>query len=286
MVRVKAARPILHRYRCSSCQNALSAPATWAGRLARCPACGVEQAVATQDDATAVRPVPRDALPASQLEGEGAATEATLREVVPPSSQPAPRRRFRRAWVWAILVVGLVATAYAGWRVWRTRFAPDAIARRHVAAQHGRSAYPRVGELERRVAENPNDPRATRRLAAAYERVIEQAGRRGSKRIPMIYNNAAWLYLTTPIEAVRDVERGLRYAEIAVAATGGEQGVVLDTLAEALHLNGRHEDAVRVAEQAVALEPDEAELGAHLEIYRAAAKAAADGSASPPSPPR
>lgn len=256
------------RYRCASCDNLLVAPSRWSGRAAACPRCANSQAVPSKDDPLAARPI-AGAEPAP--DGAGA-YDAMLTELI--RSAPAPkRRRLRRAWIWAILVVGLGATAFAGWRVWRTRFAPEAAARRNVSASHRRVAYPRLAQLERRNAANPNDERAARRLAAAYERVIEDAGPNGAKGIPGIYNNAAWLYATTPIESVRDVQRALRYAETAVRLTKGEDATILDTLAEALHRDGRHDEAVRAAEKAVAMRPDMAVLKKHLETYRAAARA-------------
>lgn len=253
------ARPTTLRYRCVTCDNLLAAPSGWSGRSAACPRCDSTQAVPAQDDPLAARPI---AGSAPTVAGP------SLTELVRIAPGPAPRRS-RRAWVWAILLLGIGATAFAGWHVWRTRFAPEAVARRSAISSQGRVAWPRLAKLEKNNARNPTDRRAARRLAAAYERVIEDAGPRGAKGIVGVYNNAAWLYATTPVESVRDVKRALRYAETAVQLSGGEEAVFLDTLAEALYRNGQVAEAVRVAEKAVGLRPDLDDLREHLETYKA-----------------
>jgi tetratricopeptide (TPR) repeat protein len=231
--------------------------------------------VPDHDDPLAVRPqaAAREGQGGALVPEEGVAQLSRLERPAPP----VVRTRGRRAWLWAAIAMGVVATGLAGYKVYTVRLRDRPRAAQ--SAPH-KAGYPKIGHLERRYAQDPGNERAARRLASAYERVIDHAGLNGRRGIAKIYNNAAWLYLTTEVDTVRDLERGLRYAEIAVKATNGKDGVTLDTLAEGLYRNGQVEEAVRVAEKAVALRPDLAELKSHLERYRKAA-VAGEGVAAP-----
>ena len=256
------------RYRCTACGNGLVAPGSWAGRSASCPRCSGEHAVPERDDPDAARPA-LDLCAAPPADDEDAGI-AELSEI-PPPAPPKPRRgsRLRRLWLVAAVLIGVAGTGVAGYQVYKSRFGDAASNQRH--RHHGhykRMGYPNLAKLERRHAEDPTNEKAARRLAAAYERVIGQAGERGRKSVARVYNNAAWLYVTTEVASVRDLERGLRYAKLAAAATDGTDAVVLDTLAEALHRNGDSEAALRVAEKAVELRPDLPDLAEHLSVYR------------------
>jgi membrane associated rhomboid family serine protease/TPR repeat protein len=87
-------------------------------------------------------------------------------------------------------------------------------------------------------------------------------------------NCVAWAYATSASPAIRNPAAALEYARKAVGLTGAEPDpAILDTLAEALYVNGRYEEAVKTEEQAIALKPtDLHDYQIRLEKYRLAAK--------------
>jgi Zn-dependent protease with chaperone function len=83
---------------------------------------------------------------------------------------------------------------------------------------------------------------------AAYEQILLAR--------PMLadaLNNLAWLLLTAKDERLRDQERALELALKAVRLE--ERGHIVDTLAEALWVAGRTEEAVRAAGRAAEIDP-------------------------------
>ena len=87
--------------------------------------------------------------------------------------------------------------------------------------------------------------------AEAVRRYRELLAARGET--VALLNNLAWLLATWPDEGVRDGPEALRLAERARELTGGNNAVVLDTLAAALAEVGRFDQAVSVAAQAAKL---------------------------------
>jgi tetratricopeptide (TPR) repeat protein len=87
-------------------------------------------------------------------------------------------------------------------------------------------------------------------------------------------NCAAWAYATSSSPAIRNPAAALEYARKAVGLTGAEPDpAILDTLAEALYVNGRYEEAVKTEEQAIALQPPNlGDYRIRLEKYRLAAR--------------
>lgn len=87
-------------------------------------------------------------------------------------------------------------------------------------------------------------------------------------------NNLAWILATDAAATPADREEAVTLAESAARWTGGEEPSVLDTLAAACAAAGRHEEAVRTAERAIALAEARAdyaragELQKRLAIYR------------------
>ena len=89
---------------------------------------------------------------------------------------------------------------------------------------------------------------------------------------PQILNNLAWLYATCPDESLRNPQRALYLAESAAARL--KEAHVLDTLAQAFHVNEMHADAVRTARQALesAGQKDRAYFQEQLEKFEKAAR--------------
>jgi tetratricopeptide (TPR) repeat protein len=73
-------------------------------------------------------------------------------------------------------------------------------------------------------------------------------------------NNLAWLLATSPDESLRDPAEALQLAEGLRDQAGKPSANLLDTLAAAYAANGRFEEAVHSAEQAVALAEAEGDL--------------------------
>jgi spermidine synthase len=71
--------------------------------------------------------------------------------------------------------------------------------------------------------------------------------------LPSARNNLAWLLATSPDASVRDPADALRLAEGLRQETREPTADLLDTLAAAYAAAGRFDEAIRSAEQAVAL---------------------------------
>ncbi len=86
------------------------------------------------------------------------------------------------------------------------------------------------------------------KAASSYEKALEL-----DPRQPDVLNNLAWLLATTTDKEIFNPPRALELARRA--ATLKASAHILDTLAEALFVNGRIEEAIRVEKQAVAMAP-------------------------------
>ncbi len=87
------------------------------------------------------------------------------------------------------------------------------------------------------------------KAVAAYENVI----RIDSKNIHAL-NNLAWLFATCPDEQFRDRVRSLELASLAVSIK--REPFLLDTYAEALSLNKRNAEAIKVSKEALSIAED------------------------------
>jgi membrane associated rhomboid family serine protease/Flp pilus assembly protein TadD len=86
-----------------------------------------------------------------------------------------------------------------------------------------------------------------------------------------VHNNLAWLYATSEDEQFRDPQGALEHAQKAVELSQWRQATFIDTLAEALYVNGRYAEAVKTQKLALKLEPNNRELQDHMARYRKAA---------------
>jgi membrane associated rhomboid family serine protease/tetratricopeptide (TPR) repeat protein len=124
------------------------------------------------------------------------------------------------------------------------------------------------------------DMMAQRKLYAQavqrYEAVL-----RARPKMAVAHNNLAWLYATSDDPNFRKPKEALEHAQKAVELSQWKQAAFIDTLAEALYVNQKFDEAVKVQAKALALEPDKKEYKDHMARYRDAAAKAAAGTSSP-----
>lgn len=89
--------------------------------------------------------------------------------------------------------------------------------------------------------------------------------------VPMAENNLAWIYATSEDRKLRNPSEALRLAQQAVKTSPQPNPAFIDTLAEALLLNGKADEALVAETQAANLDPDNAELKSRLGRFREAA---------------
>ncbi|MGD2187270.1 MAG: M48 family metalloprotease [Desulfobacterales bacterium] len=83
----------------------------------------------------------------------------------------------------------------------------------------------------------------------AYEKAIELR-----QDDPHVLNNLAWLYATCEIESLRDPERALQLARMAVNLE--QSSHIYDTLAESYFVNGLIQEAIEAGQRALKLSKD------------------------------
>jgi tetratricopeptide (TPR) repeat protein len=139
-----------------------------------------------------------------------------------------------------------------------------------------------ITQFQKAVDAHPNSGLAHVEMAMEYNRVkdyaraIEQykAAIADDPSDATTWNNLAWIYATAENLKYRDPVLALSNAERAVKMEP-EVGYIHDTYAEALYVNGKYADAVRVQEETLKmLRPtdDPKDYIARLEKYKAAAK--------------
>ena len=84
-------------------------------------------------------------------------------------------------------------------------------------------------------------------------------------------NELAWIYATSPDPRYRDPGEALTLATEAVQLSKENAPAILDTLAEALLINGIPDEALETEEKAVQLDPDNVELKRRLNRFQIAA---------------
>jgi tetratricopeptide (TPR) repeat protein len=86
-------------------------------------------------------------------------------------------------------------------------------------------------------------------------------------------NSLAWLLATHKEEGIRNGDEAVALAEELIRRGGDKSPIILDTLAAAYAEQGRYEDAVRTAQNALNLAQDSeqpelsAEIEKHLSYY-------------------
>ena len=89
---------------------------------------------------------------------------------------------------------------------------------------------------------------------------------------PAAENNLAWIYATTDDPQFRKPAEALVLARRAVQSSAYPNFDFLDTLAEALLLNGQPAEALAIEVHALDLDPENAELRSRLAHFREAAQ--------------
>jgi tetratricopeptide (TPR) repeat protein len=84
-------------------------------------------------------------------------------------------------------------------------------------------------------------------------------------------NELAWFYATAADRRYRNPMEALEIAQRAVKLSGGNQGFILDTLAEAYYVNHRLAEALTTEKKAIELDPKNADLQAQFRKFRIAA---------------
>jgi len=85
-------------------------------------------------------------------------------------------------------------------------------------------------------------------------------------------NELAWIYATSSDPEYRRPAEALTLAKHAVQLSKESVPAILDTLAEALLINGHPEDALKTEEQAAKLAPDDHEMQSRLKRFQEAAQ--------------
>jgi membrane associated rhomboid family serine protease/tetratricopeptide (TPR) repeat protein len=91
------------------------------------------------------------------------------------------------------------------------------------------------------------------------------------------YNNLAWLLATATDRSLRNPDRAVKLAKVAVEGRAWKEPAFIDTLAEALYASGRAAEAAATEEKAVALEPQNEIYRKQLEKFRRSAGGRRDG---------
>lgn len=86
-------------------------------------------------------------------------------------------------------------------------------------------------------------------------------------------NNLAWLLATADDVHYRNPSEALTQAQKAVILSHWKEAAFIDTLAEALYLNGKYQQAVETQKKALALDPGDKTMQEHMAKYRKAAGA-------------
>ncbi len=124
---------------------------------------------------------------------------------------------------------------------------------------------PRSIEAQEAIAELLAGQKLYQQAIAQYQKVL-----RLSPNLALAHNNLGWLYATADDPKFRDPAAALEHARKAVLLSGGRQPDYLDTLAEALYVNGKYAEAVKVETQTLELAPGNKDFEEHLERYRQA----------------
>lgn len=84
-------------------------------------------------------------------------------------------------------------------------------------------------------------------------------------------NNMAWLLATADDVRYRNSTEALAQAQKAVELSSWKQAAFIDTLAEALYLNGKYQQAVETQKKALSLNPGDKTMRDHMTRYQKAA---------------
>lgn len=133
--------------------------------------------------------------------------------------------------------------------------------------------------IARELQRSPDNPNLYRVLGDLYYSRKDYEGVRDAYERALelrlhdahVLNNLAWLYATCEDPSLRDPQRSLTLARLAVQLEQSPH--ILDTLAESYFINGMHPEAIAASERALAMaRGNQAYYRAQLEKFRAAAE--------------
>jgi tetratricopeptide (TPR) repeat protein len=113
--------------------------------------------------------------------------------------------------------------------------------------------------IARELQKSPDNPNLYRLLGDLYYKRKDYEGVKSAyeKALelrlhdPHVLNNLAWFYATCEIESLRNPERSLSLAKLAVEIEPSSH--IFDTLAESYFVNGMNQEAIEAAERALKL---------------------------------
>ena len=134
-------------------------------------------------------------------------------------------------------------------------------------------------QFQQAIEKNPMDPEAHMSVAYAFDQLKNPAGTIHELKLylelqpdsPDAENNLAWIYATADDPKFRNTAEALVLARRAVEKSQHSNPAFLDTLAEALLLNGHPAEALTTEVQALKLDPENPELQDRLTHFRQAA---------------
>lgn len=134
-------------------------------------------------------------------------------------------------------------------------------------------------QLHEAIKKNPKDAEAHAALAEALDKSKDSSGAIAELKLaiklrpdfPTAENNLAWIYATAEDRKLRNPAAASALARQAVQSWPQPNPSFLDTLAEALLLNGHRAEAVATETKAVQLDPQNQELQSRLAHFREAA---------------
>lgn len=137
-------------------------------------------------------------------------------------------------------------------------------------------------QFQQSIAKNPKDPDAHLGIAYAFDQLKNTSAEIDELKTVLdlqpdsteALNDLAWIYCTAEDRKFRDPAEALTLARRAVSESPAPNPAYLDTLAEALLLNGQPADALATELQAVKLDPENPELQSRLPRFLEAAKQA------------
>jgi Zn-dependent protease with chaperone function len=133
--------------------------------------------------------------------------------------------------------------------------------------------------IARELQKSPDNPNLYRLLGDLYYKRKDYEGVKSAyeKALelrlhdPHVLNNLSWFYATCEIESLRNPERSLSLAKLAVEIEPSSH--IFDTLAESYFANGMNQEAIEAGEQALKLaKGNRAYYKEQLEKFRKAAK--------------
>jgi len=132
------------------------------------------------------------------------------------------------------------------------------------------------------VAKNPEDLRTREQIGYAYMQLKDEPDainelKRALEIQPnsaQAENNLAWIYATADDRKLRNPREALALARRAVEDSPQPNAAFLDTLAEALLLNGQAGEALTIEKQAFEINPQDSEMRSRLDHFHEAAEQA------------